>query len=146
MNFSLTIYNECWEIIVYSWSTINAYSLLSHEWWVPLIKFMVGPTKIWEKGVRIYGTLGVSNNFPKMSWIALLKDKFLTMQACWQYFYLPKAWEDDAKQWQFAIKVSKVLSASSNQRIDNLQIWFRYILIIIITCQQLLLSILLFFY
>ena len=33
-----------WEIIVYSRSTINAYSLLSHEWWVPLIKFMVGPT------------------------------------------------------------------------------------------------------
>jgi len=26
---------------VYSQSTINAYSLLSHEWWVPLIKFMV---------------------------------------------------------------------------------------------------------
>ena len=24
--------------------TINAYSLLSHEWWVPLIKFIVGPT------------------------------------------------------------------------------------------------------
>ena len=33
-----------WKIIVYSWSIINAYSLLSHEWWVPLIKFMVGPT------------------------------------------------------------------------------------------------------
>ena len=33
-----------WEIIVYSWSTINVYSLLSHEWWIPLIKFMVGPT------------------------------------------------------------------------------------------------------
>ena len=32
------------EIIVYSRSTINAYSLLSHEWCVPLIKFMVGPT------------------------------------------------------------------------------------------------------
>ena len=32
-----------WEIIVYSQSTINAYYLLSHEWWVPLIKFMVGP-------------------------------------------------------------------------------------------------------
>ena len=32
------------EIIVYSPSTINAYSLLSHEWWVSLIKFMVGPT------------------------------------------------------------------------------------------------------
>ena len=34
---------ECGEIIVYSWSTINAYSLLSHEWWIPLIKFMMGP-------------------------------------------------------------------------------------------------------
>ena len=33
-----------WEIIVYSRSIINAYSFLSHEWWVPLIKFMVGPT------------------------------------------------------------------------------------------------------
>ena len=32
------------EIIVYSRNTINACSLLSHEWWVPLIKFMVGPT------------------------------------------------------------------------------------------------------
>ena len=32
------------EIIVYSWSTINTYSLFSHEWWVPLIKFMVRPT------------------------------------------------------------------------------------------------------
>ena len=33
-----------WEIIVYSRSTINVYSLLSHEWWVPLIKFMIGLT------------------------------------------------------------------------------------------------------
>ena len=32
------------KIIVYSWSTINAYSLLSHKWWVPLIKFMMEPT------------------------------------------------------------------------------------------------------
>ena len=32
------------EIIVYSRSTINVCSLLSHEWWTPLIKFMVGPT------------------------------------------------------------------------------------------------------
>ena len=32
------------EIIVYSQSTINACSFLSHEWWVPLIKFMVEPT------------------------------------------------------------------------------------------------------
>ena len=32
------------KIIVYSRSTINTYSLLSHKWWVPLIKFMVGPT------------------------------------------------------------------------------------------------------
>ena len=29
------------EIIVYSRSTINTYSLLSHEWWVSLTKFMV---------------------------------------------------------------------------------------------------------
>ena len=33
-----------WEIIVYSWNTINVYSLLSREWWAPLIKFMMGPT------------------------------------------------------------------------------------------------------
>ena len=32
------------EIIVYSWSTTNAYFLLSHKWWVPLIKFIVGST------------------------------------------------------------------------------------------------------
>ena len=32
------------EIIVYSQSTINACSLLSHELWVPLIKFMVRHT------------------------------------------------------------------------------------------------------
>ena len=32
------------EIIVYSRNTINVYSLLSHEWCVLLIKFMVGPT------------------------------------------------------------------------------------------------------
>ena len=35
---------EPWEIIVYSRGTINVYSLLSHEWWVSLIKFMVGLT------------------------------------------------------------------------------------------------------
>ena len=34
----------CREIIVYSRSIINAYSPLSHKWWVLLIKFMVGPT------------------------------------------------------------------------------------------------------
>ena len=33
-----------WEIIVYSRSTINAYLFLLHEWWISLIKFMVGPT------------------------------------------------------------------------------------------------------
>ena len=32
------------EIIVYFRNTINACSLLSHEWWVLLIKFMVEPT------------------------------------------------------------------------------------------------------
>ena len=33
-----------WEIIMYSRSIINACcSLLSHEWWILLIKFMVGP-------------------------------------------------------------------------------------------------------
>ena len=37
------IYFFCREIIVYSQNTINAYFLLSNEWWVPVIKFMVGP-------------------------------------------------------------------------------------------------------
>ena len=32
------------KIIVYSRSIINACSYLSHEWWVSLIKFMMGPT------------------------------------------------------------------------------------------------------
>ena len=32
------------KIIVYSRNTINACSLLSHKWWVLLIKFMVRPT------------------------------------------------------------------------------------------------------
>ena len=41
------------EIIVYFRSTINACSLLSHEWWVPLIKFMVGPT-IYVRGGSTY--------------------------------------------------------------------------------------------
>ena len=53
-----------WEIIVYSQSTINAYSLLSHEWWVPLIKFMIGIHHLCE-GVCIYDILRVPNNFSK---------------------------------------------------------------------------------
>ena len=40
-NLGYLIYRE---IIVYSRSTINACSLLSHKWWTPLIKFMMGPT------------------------------------------------------------------------------------------------------
>ena len=32
------------EIIIYFRSTINMYSLIPHEWWVTLIKFMVRPT------------------------------------------------------------------------------------------------------
>ena len=58
-----------WKIIVYFQSTINAYSLLSHEWWVPLIKFMVRPTihVRGRGGVRIYGTLGVPINFPSIT-------------------------------------------------------------------------------
>ena len=38
-------------IIVYSRSIINTCSFLSHEWWVQLIKFMVGPT-IHVRGVE----------------------------------------------------------------------------------------------
>ena len=45
-------------------SIINAYSLLLYKWWVPLIKFMVGPTIHVRGGVHIYGTLEVPNNFP----------------------------------------------------------------------------------
>ena len=40
--YYISYYNR--EIIVYSRSTINAYSLFSHKWWTPLIKFMVGST------------------------------------------------------------------------------------------------------
>ena len=52
------------KIIVYSWSIINAYSFFSHEWRVPLIKFMVGPTIHLRGGVRICDILEISNNFP----------------------------------------------------------------------------------
>ena len=52
------------KIIVYSWSTINAYSLILHEWWVLLIKFMIKPTIHMRERVRIYGTPKVPNNFP----------------------------------------------------------------------------------
>ena len=38
------VHSKYREIIVYSRSTINACYLLSHEWWVLLIKFMVEPT------------------------------------------------------------------------------------------------------
>ena len=39
--YSYIGYSHIGEIIVYFRSIINAYSLLSYEWWVPLIKFMV---------------------------------------------------------------------------------------------------------
>ena len=42
--------NKIEEIIVYFQSIINAYSLLLHEWWVTLIKFMVDPLTIHVKG------------------------------------------------------------------------------------------------
>ena len=51
------------KIIVYSWSTINVYSLISHEWWVSLIIFMVRLTIYVRWGVCTYGTLRVPNNF-----------------------------------------------------------------------------------
>ena len=44
VQWSLKVITKNREIIVYSRNTINVYSLLSHEWWIPLIKFMVGPT------------------------------------------------------------------------------------------------------
>ena len=37
-------------IIEYSESTLNAYSLLSHKWWVPLITYMMGPTTYVREG------------------------------------------------------------------------------------------------
>ena len=53
--FTLIIHYIEWKIIKYSQNTINAYSILSHEWWVLLIKFMVrltihvrgGSTHLW---------------------------------------------------------------------------------------------------
>ena len=54
------------EIIVYSQSNINAYSLLSHEWWVPLF--------MWEEGVRIYDTPKIPNNFPIFNWHLLTRN------------------------------------------------------------------------
>ena len=44
------------KIIVYFRSIINAYSSLSHEWLVPLIKFMVGPT-IYVRGEYVFMVL-----------------------------------------------------------------------------------------
>jgi len=52
------------KIIVYYWNIINVYSLFSHEWWILLIKLMVGPTIYVRGGSTIYGTTGVTNNFP----------------------------------------------------------------------------------
>ena len=37
-------FTSLWVIILYLKSILNAYSLLSHKLWVPLIKFMIGPT------------------------------------------------------------------------------------------------------
>ena len=51
------------KIIVYSWSTINVYFLFSHEWWVPLIKFLWDSPFMWENGLLIYNTMRVTNNF-----------------------------------------------------------------------------------
>ena len=62
INIYIYIYRE---IIVYSRSTINAYSLLSHEWWVPLIKFIVGPTIHMRRGSAHLWYSGVPNNFPR---------------------------------------------------------------------------------
>ena len=39
------------KIIAYSWNTISAYSLILHEWWIPLIKFMMGPTILVREGI-----------------------------------------------------------------------------------------------
>ena len=44
------------DIIVYSRNIINAYSLLSHKWWVSPFW--------WEAGIHIHGPPGVLNNFP----------------------------------------------------------------------------------
>ena len=47
------ISNKLRKIIKYFRSTINACFLISHEWWVPLIKFIVGLT-IHVKGGSMY--------------------------------------------------------------------------------------------
>ena len=39
-------------IILYSGSTLNAYSLLSHKLWVPLIKFMIESTTFVKRGSK----------------------------------------------------------------------------------------------
>jgi len=58
------------EIIVYSRNIINVYSvILSHEWLVLLIKFIVRPTIYVRWRVHIYGTLKVPNNFPISAWL-----------------------------------------------------------------------------
>ena len=51
------------EIIMYFYSTINAYFHFSPEWWVILIKFMMEPTIHVGGGLHIYGTPGILNNF-----------------------------------------------------------------------------------
>ena len=48
---------------MYFRNTINVYSFFSHEWCVPLIKFMLGSTIHVRGRIRIYGILGLLNNF-----------------------------------------------------------------------------------
>ena len=49
---------------MYFRNIINVYSLFLHEWWISLIKFMVGSTIHVRWKICIYGTPGVPNNFP----------------------------------------------------------------------------------
>ena len=48
---------------MYFRNTINVYFLFSHEWCVPLIKFMVRSTIHVRGRIHIYSTPGVLNNF-----------------------------------------------------------------------------------
>ena len=74
------------EIIMYSYSTINAHFHLSHKWWVILIKFIMEPT-IHVGELHIYGTPEILNNFllsnsPTHDWVCDFLVNFLDFACC----------------------------------------------------------------
>ena len=69
-------FRETREIIVYSWNIINAYSLISHEWWISLIKFMMKfaiHIREWSRYLWYLGSV----------WIGLILLKLKTY--CWNH-------------------------------------------------------------